>query len=110
MDNLLTDFWFGELVEIKTPAGKTLMVNRYIVQNGNYRAVLIYWYQGRGRATASEYQDKIYTVLDGVLRRRSDGAMVRVMTPAGDDNAESLKAAVDFSSLIADQITPFVPD
>jgi EpsI family protein len=99
-----------ELVEIKTPAGKTLLVNRYIVQNGNYRAFLIYWYQGRGRVLASEYQDKFYTVLDSVLKRRSDGAMVRVMTAVGENEAESRQAAIDLASQVADQITPFVPD
>ena len=99
-----------ELVEIKTPAGKTFTANRYVVQNGDYREVLVYWYQGRGRATASEYRDKVYTVLDSLFRRRSDGAMVRVMTPAGGDEAESLQAAVDLSAQISDRLAPFVPE
>ena len=99
-----------ELVEIKTSSGESFFANRYIVQNGDYREVLIYWYQGRGRAVASEYKDKVYTVLDSILRRRSDGAMVRVMTPVGNDEAESLRAAVDLSAQIADNITHFVPE
>ncbi len=48
-----------ELIEIKTPAGKTFTANRFIIENGVYNEVLIYWYQGRGRAVASEYDDKI---------------------------------------------------
>ncbi|MGI9037059.1 MAG: exosortase C-terminal domain/associated protein EpsI [Pyrinomonadaceae bacterium] len=99
-----------ELVEIKTPSGKIFKANRYIVQNGDWREVLIYWYQGRGRATASEYEDKFYTVLDSVLRRRSDGAMVRVMTPVGRDETESLRAAIDLSAQVSDNLAPFVPD
>ncbi len=99
-----------ELVEIKTPSGKSFMANRYIVQSGDYREVLIYWYQGRGRVTASEYQDKIYTVLDSILKRRSDGAMVRVMTPTGDDDPEALQAVQDLSAQIADNLAPFVPE
>ncbi|MGI8467608.1 MAG: exosortase C-terminal domain/associated protein EpsI [Pyrinomonadaceae bacterium] len=99
-----------ELVEIKTPSGKTFTANRYIVQNGDYREVLVYWYQGRGRATASEYRDKIYTVLDSIFRRRSDGAMARVMTPVGSDETKSLQAAIDLSAQIADNLAPFVPD
>src|SRR5688500_10608562 len=38
--------------------------NRYIVQNGDNKQLLIYWYQGRGRKIASEYWGKIYTVID----------------------------------------------
>ena len=99
-----------ELVEIKTESGKVFTANRYIVQNGDYREVLIYWYQGRGRATASEYKDKIYTVLDSIVRQRSDGAMVRIMTSAGRDEAAALKAAVDLSAQVADRLTPYVPE
>ncbi len=99
-----------QLVEINTPAGKNFVVNRYIVQNGDYQAILIYWYQGRGRVTANEYQDKINTVVDGVLKRRSDGAMVRVMTSVGQNEAEALQTAVDLSAQVADNLTPFVPD
>jgi hypothetical protein len=53
---------------------------------------MIYWYQGRGRIVASEYQDKVYTVLDSVLRRRSDGAMVRIMTGVGYSEAEATRS------------------
>jgi EpsI family protein len=99
-----------ESIEITTSAGKTFTANRYIVQKGNYREILIYWYQGRGRITASEYRDKIYTSLDSLLRQRSDGALVRVMTPEGRDKAKSLEAAMDLSAQVADHITEFVPD
>lgn len=99
-----------EFVEIRTPGGKIFTANRYIIQNGDYREVLIYWYEGRGRAVASEYADKIYTVLDGVFRRRSDGAMVRVMTPVGGDEKESLQKAVDLSAQVAENLSEFVPN
>ena len=100
-----------EFIEIRTPEGKIFAANRYIIQNGDYAEILIYWYQGRGRAVASEYADKIYTVLDSVARRRSDGAMIRVMTPAASaDDTEALRKAVDLSARIADQLPEFVPE
>ncbi len=99
-----------ELIDITTPGGRNFKVNRYIVQRGNHREILIYWYQGRGRVTPSEYQDKIYTSLDSVLKRRSDGAMVRIMTPVGKDEVRSLSAALDLSAQLADKISPFLPD
>lgn len=95
-----------------TPAngGAAFEANRYVVQNGNDRELMIYWYLGRGRATASEYWGKIYTVIDSVQRRRSDGAIVRVMVPVGDSEENSLKAAVELASQAAAQLPPFVPN
>jgi EpsI family protein len=84
--------------------------NRYIVQNGNDRDVMIYWYQGRGRFVASEYWGKIYTVIDSVRRRRSDGAMVRVLVPARDSDEKAFKIAANLASLAAPQLPAFVPN
>lgn len=99
-----------EMIEITSPSGKKLTANRYIIQNGQYQAIMIYWYQGRGRAVASEYTDKVYTVLDSVTRRRTDGSMVRIITTAGDDPGASLKEATDLAGHIADRISLFVPE
>lgn len=99
-----------ELIEITTSAGKTFTANRFIIENGLYNEVLIYWYQGRGRAVASEYNDKIYTVLDSILRSRSDGAMVRVMTSVGNSEPEATQAANDLAAHTADQLSAYLPD
>jgi len=90
--------------------GATFEVNRYIVQNGNDRELMVYWYLGRGRATASEYWGKIYTVVDSVRRRRSDGAIVRVMVPVGESEDAALKAASELASQAAAHLPPFVPN
>ena len=99
-----------EIIEIKTPDGKNFTANRYRLENGEYNEIMIYWYQGRGRAEASEYRDKINTVWDSVLRRRSDGAMIRVMTSVGHSEADASRAAIDLSAQIADEISAFVPE
>jgi EpsI family protein len=95
-----------------TPAGggTPFEANRYVVENGNNRQLLIYWYQGRGRAVASEYWGKIYTVLDSVKRRRSDGAMVRVMVPFTTDEATALRTAEDLAAQVAPQLPAYIPD
>ncbi|MFN0141380.1 MAG: exosortase C-terminal domain/associated protein EpsI [Pyrinomonadaceae bacterium] len=97
-------------VEITTVDGRTFTANRYIIENGIYKEVMIYWYQGRGRIEASEYRDKINTVLDSVKRRRTDAAMVRVMTSVGSDEAASLEAASTLAARLAEQLPPFVPE
>jgi exosortase D (VPLPA-CTERM-specific) len=56
-----------------TPAGAPFEANRYVIQNGNQRALMIYWYQGVVTPWPASI-GKIYTALDSVRRRRSDGA------------------------------------
>jgi EpsI family protein len=90
--------------------GAPFEANRYLVANGRDRALMIYWYQGRGRAVASEYWGKIYTVLDSVRRRRSDGAMVRVMVPVGNSQEEAQKTAVDLASQAVLPLAAYVPN
>ncbi|MDX6613999.1 MAG: hypothetical protein QOD75_3185 [Blastocatellia bacterium] len=90
--------------------GAAFEANRYLIQNGDSRQVLIYWYQGRGRAVASEYWGKIYTVIDSVRQRRSDGAMVRVMVPIGKSEAEAIGVATDLASQAAPFLPAYVPN
>ncbi len=93
------------------PTGKPpFIANRYLIQNGLHKELLIYWYQGRGRAVASEYWGKVYTVVDSVRRRRSDGAMIRIMTPVGSSESKALQAAVDLAAQSSTLLPEFVPD
>ena len=94
---------------IKLPDGSTFIANKYVIQNGDYKSFMIYWYQGRGRNVASEYWGKIYTVLDSVRLRRSDGAMVRVTVPFGDSEAAAQQAAIEFASAASTVLPQFVP-
>ena len=93
-----------------TGGGAPFEANRFVVANGNDRALMIYWYQGRGRAVASEYWGKIYTVVDSVRRRRSDGAMVRIMVPLGESKDLAQQGAVDLASQAASQLPAFIPN
>lgn len=95
-----------------TPAdsSRSFEANRFIIQNGEDREILIYWYQGRGRAVASEYWDKLYTVMDSARRRRSDGAMVRLMTPVATSEASALELTADLAKQISTALPAFVPD
>ncbi|HEY6045545.1 MAG TPA: EpsI family protein [Pyrinomonadaceae bacterium] len=94
------------------PAGDrpAFEANRYLVQNGKDRALMLYWYEGRGRPLASEYWGKIYTLVDSLRRRRSDGGMVRVMVPLGNSQEAAQASATDIASKAAAQMPAFVPD
>lgn len=59
---------------------------------------------------ASEYWGKVYTVIDSVRLRRSDGAMVRVMVPVGNSEPAALKAAAELAASATPLLPEFIPD
>jgi EpsI family protein len=59
----------------------SVQVNRYVIANGPLQAVVLYWYQGRGRVAFSEYAVKWDLLRDAATRGRTEEALVRVMVP-----------------------------
>ena len=85
-----------------------------MIQNGEHKELLVYWYQGRGRAVASEYWGKVYTVIDSVRLRRSDGAMVRITTSIDDSDptrCQRLESKrLDLAASSSTILPEFIPD
>ena len=64
-------------------------VNRTIIQLGDERQLVYYWFQQRGRTFTSEYMAKWYLFQDGITMDRSDGALVRLITPIPPNSDEA---------------------
>lgn len=63
-------------------AGDRLVsVNQFVIQKGLDRQVVLYWYHGRGRVTANEYANKALLMLDAARLHRTNGGLVRLITP-----------------------------
>jgi EpsI family protein len=77
--------------------GRTLQVNRYVIQKGLERQVVLYWYQGRGRVVANEYANKALLMFDAARLGRTSGGLVRVIAPV-----------VTTAEATTDQLTAFV--
>lgn len=73
-------------------------INRVIIKNGDQEQLVYYWFQGRDRQIANEYLNKWYLFKDALLENRTDGALVRYVTPVltgethqnADDRIQSL--------------------
>lgn len=79
---------------IETPtAYGTSQINRYLVEHGSgSRALVYYWYQGRGRIAANEYTVKLDLLRDALFRRRTDEALVRLVIPVEAGAAQLIQA------------------
>ena len=92
---------------------RRLTVNRFVIQKGLDRQVVLYWYQGRGRVIANEYANKLWLMLDAARLHRSDGALVRVVVPvmrsANGSVAVADATAADFTRAIFPRLSSYLP-
>jgi len=92
--------------------GRSIEVNRYVIEKGLDRQVVLYWYQGRGRIVASEYANKFWLMVDAAKVHRTNGALVRVMAPIGrngSDLASADRGVTDFSRVLLSRLNGYLP-
>ena len=70
-----------EIIQITRPDSSSFPANRYVVAKAGDRQLVLYWFQAHGRAVASEWWAKYYLIADSIRTNRSDGGLVRLMTP-----------------------------
>jgi len=73
-----------EVIQLTHPDGSSFPANRYVVAQSGDRQLVLYWFQAHGRVVASAWQAKYYLISDSIHMNRSDGALVRLMTPMLD--------------------------
>ncbi|MGH7507514.1 MAG: exosortase C-terminal domain/associated protein EpsI [Longimicrobiales bacterium] len=93
---------------IATAAGP-VTVNRYMIQKGEERALVLYWYQGRGRVAASEYAVKWDLLRDAALHGRSEEALVRVLVPVVGSEEETFGLAARVASTAVQAVDRALP-
>jgi exosortase D (VPLPA-CTERM-specific) len=92
--------------------GQVLSVNRTLIELGNQRQLVYYWFQQRGRVVTNEFAVKWYLFWDALRLHRTDGALVRIIAalPPGSDDAEADRKLADFASRIAPELQRFIPN
>jgi EpsI family protein len=91
-------------------AGTRVEVNNYVLQRGRDRALVLYWYQGRGRIQPNEYHVKLDLLRDAVLRHRTEEALVRVVVPLSTDAATKASALAErLASIVAARLDAALP-
>lgn len=91
------------------PGERSIEINRYVIQKGLDRQVVLYWYQSHGRVVASEYWGKIYMVLDAIRINRTDGALVRVTAPIAASQEDAERDAVAFVRVLFPLLDRYLP-
>lgn len=91
--------------------GSEIAINRYVVVRGADRLLVLYWYQAHGRVVANEYAAKFFLMADAVRLHRTDGALVRVITPlaAGEGEQAAQERVTDFAEEILPLLDRHIP-
>ena len=94
------------------PQGAERQVNRAFMVKSGERLLVYYWFPQRGRILTGMAQLKFYTFWDGLTRRRTDGALVRLITPVASDEqpADAERRLTDFARLAVPILTTFFPE
>jgi exosortase D (VPLPA-CTERM-specific) len=89
-----------------------LQVNRVIISQGEQRQLVYYWFKQRGHNITNEYLVKWYMLWDSLLRNRSDGALVRLITPlaTGESVDRGDARLTAFARETIPLLTHYVPD
>ena len=88
---------------------RTIPVNRFIIQKGLDRQAVYYWYQGRSRVLASELRNKAWLMVDAARLRRTDGGLVRVITPVWSTPEAAFTTLTTFSTALFPYLTSRLP-
>lgn len=104
------EFGGTSLPDVRGP-GIPLQVNRALVSKGDSRLLVYYWFQERDRNLTNEYVVKAMIFWDALTRRRTDGAMVRVVRAIGsnEDVADAERKLKEFTRSAYPLLAPHLP-
>lgn len=56
-------------------------INRVVIEQGSDKQIVYYWFDERGKKIANEWWSKWQLLVDALVLNRTDGALVRLVTP-----------------------------
>src|SRR6056297_2101165 len=86
-------------------------VNRIIIQKGSARSLVYYWFTHMGHAIPRSASAKFSVLTRGVMAGRSDGAIIRLISPIGEGQSEDV-AEAQMNDLLKELLTElprFIP-
>jgi len=97
-------------IRVDAGAGSRIPVNRYIIEHGDDRSVVLYWYQSRDRAVAGEFKAKFWVIADAIRYNRTDTALIRVIVPIVNRDTDAAdRTAIQFVKTTFPVIRHFLP-
>ncbi len=98
-------------IPLSMPGHAPFPVNRYVIAMGDARQLVLYWFWAHDRGVASEYWNKYYLIRDSIALHRSDGALVRLVTPMypGESIDAAQQRLLPFASQVLPLLNTYIP-
>lgn len=98
-------------VEIDVPGFRKVRVNRTTLEQNGQRMLSFFWFPARGRYLTNGVELKLYTMWDSLTLRRTDGALVRLITPMypGESEDDAQQRLIDFLALALPPLEDMLP-
>lgn len=90
----------------------TFDVNRAVIQKGLNMQLVYYWFEQRGKRMTNDFKAKASVIYDSLAMGRTDGALVRFVTPiaANETEAEADARLQQIMRLSLKRLPEFVPE
>jgi EpsI family protein len=99
---------FGDRAPVDV-GSREIRVNRFLIQKGMDQQAVFYWYQGRGRVVANEFASKGLLMLDAARLRRTDGGLVRLITPVSGSSDAAFASLARFTAALFPHLPRHLP-
>lgn len=86
-----------------------IKVIKLLLQKGGEKQIVFYWFQSRGRIIYSEYMQKIWLVVDSIIKHRTDGSFVRLISPVSQDEDHTVTVLKMFTNKLYPILSGFIP-
>lgn len=87
-------------------------INRVVIQKGEARMMVYYWFQQKDRRIAWDFAAKYWLMVDGITTGRTDGALVRLTTAIapGESDATAEARLQEVLGGIMPSLPRFIPE
>ena len=99
---------FRDRAQVQTAIDPVPM-NRLVIQKGAQRLAVFYWYQGRGRIVANDFGNRGWLIFDAARLRRTDGGLVRLLTPVDTTPDAAFGRLSAFTALLLPHLARHLP-
>jgi exosortase D (VPLPA-CTERM-specific) len=98
--------------DIPVGSGKSMRINRAFIEKTGAKELTYYWFAQRGRVLTNLYQVKLYSFWDALTKHRTDGALVRLITPVYErENMVDAEARLQgFTKEIVPVLKEYIPE
>jgi EpsI family protein len=99
-----------EEISLKGVNPGKIKVIKLLLEKDEQKQIVFYWYQGNGRFISSEYSQRLYMVIDSMLKHRTNGSFVRLITPVlNNDEEDAIRYLKNFAADIIPVISEYIP-